>query len=179
MRLISGLLSLVLLAGCGTVAAPPEGEAVSIQKLLSDTNGRPYECFGYDQETDSCAALAKRKVRGNTLGYNMSVLVPGPNRKAVKINVELDFQIVDGRYCGNYKRAEITSEGDLTPAQRSLLEELLLAELLMMGDFCEGYLQTPSGAYYSVTSDRVGQVYWDSSVPVAFFSNPKKLRLKP
>ncbi|MEO0944712.1 MAG: hypothetical protein AAFY06_07690 [Pseudomonadota bacterium] len=177
MRLIAGLFSLALLASCGTVSAPPEGEAVSIQKLLSDTNGRPYECFGYEEETDSCAAIAKRVVRGNTLGYNMSVLVPGPNWQAVKVNIDLDFQIVDGRYCGNYKQAEITSEGNLTPAQRSLLEELMLAELLMMGDFCEGYLQTPSGTYYSVTSDRLGQVYWDSSVPVAFFARPKKLRL--
>lgn len=177
MRLISSLFSLVLLAGCGSVVAVPEGETVSIQKLISDTNGRPYECFGYDVATDSCAALAKRQVRGDQLSYDMTVLVSGPNSDAVKVNIDLDFQIVDGRYCGNYKRAEISSDGDLTPAQSSLLEELLLAELIRLGDFCEGYLQTPSGAYYSVTSDRLGRVYWESSVPVVFFSRPKKLRL--
>ena len=177
MRLISGLLSLVLLAGCGSAVVIPEGETVSIQKLLSDTNGRPYECFAYDVGTDSCAAIAKRQVRGDKIAYDMAVLVTGPNSDAVKVSIDLDFQIVDGRYCGNYKRAEISAEGNLTPAQSSLLEELLLAELLQLGDFCEGYLRTPSGAYYSVTSDRLGRVYWESSVPVVFFSRPKKLRL--
>ncbi len=176
MRLIKSLSALVLLAACGAPAMPV-GEPVTIQKMLSDTRGRPYECVNYDVQSDTCEGIALRKVRGDRISYDVSMLIPGPNRDTVKVKIAADFKIEGGRYCGNLARADIRTEGRLTPAQRSLLEEIFLAELISIGDVCGLYIRDSSGRYTSVTTDRSGRVMRDGVEPVQFFSRPKRLRV--
>lgn len=178
MRVLLGFAGLSVLVGCAATVVP-EGETIAIQKLLSDTQGRPYECASYDVGTDTCSGLAKRTVRGDQISFDVSVLVPGPNADAVKIKIGADFVIEGGRYCGNLSRADLRAEGDLSPAERSLLEELLLVELIRLGDVCGFYLRDASGGYNSVTTDRTGRVIPDGVEPVQFFAGPKTLRLEP
>ena len=177
MRRIFSLVAVGLLAACSAPVSVPIGETVSIQKLLSDTRGRPYECVNYDARTDSCEGIAKRQVRGDRIFYDVSMLVPGPNADTIKVKIGASFKIEGGRYCGNLSRADIRTEGRLPPAQRSLLEELFLAEMISMGDVCGLYVQDASGSYTSVTTDRQGRVLRDGVEPVEFFRGPKKLRL--
>ena len=110
MRRFLSLSALAFLTACAAPATMPSGEPVSIQKLLSDTRGRPYECVNYDAGTDTCEGIAKRKVRGNKISYDVSLLVPGPNADLVKVKIAADFQIEGGRYCGNLARADIRTE---------------------------------------------------------------------
>ena len=176
MRIFLSLFALALLAACASPTMP-SGEAVSIQKMLSDTRGRPYECVNYDPGSDTCEGIAKRKVRGDRIHYDVSMLVPGPNFDTVRVNIAADFKIEGGRYCGNLARADIRTEGRLTPGQRSLLEEVFLAEMISLGDVCGLYVRDSSGRYTSVTTDRAGRVMRDGVEPVWFFSRPKRLRL--
>jgi len=177
MRRILSVSALVFLAACGGSATVPSGEQVSIQKLLSDTRGRPYECVNYDAGSDSCEGIARRSVRGDRIHYDVALLVPGPNRDTVTVRIGAEFQIEGSRYCGSLARADIRTEGQLTPAQRSLLEEVLLAEMILMGDVCGTYVRDTAGRYTSVTTDRAGRVLRDGVEPVQFFRGPKKLRL--
>ena len=171
------LISALFLAACGAPTVMPSGEQVSIQKLLSDTHGKPYECINYDAGSDTCEGLAKRNVRGNRISYDAAFLVPGPNSDAVRVNVATDFRIEGARYCGNLVNADIRTEGRLTPAQKSLFEEVFLAEMISMGDLCGLYVKDGAGRYQSVTTDRAGRVMRDGVEPVVFFSQPKRLRL--
>lgn len=177
MRRILSLSVLAFLAACAAPTTMPSGEPVSIRKMLSDTSGRPYECVNYDAGTDTCEGIAKRKVRGDRIFYDVSMLVPGPNFDTVKVKIAADFKIEGGRYCGNLARADIRTEGRLTPGQRSLLEEVFLAEMISIGDVCGLYVRDSSGSYTSVTTDRAGRVMRDGVEPVQFFSRPKRLRL--
>ncbi len=179
MRGFLGVSALFLLVGCGGASPTvmPSGEPVSIQKLVSDTRGRPYECINYDPGSDSCEAIAKRQVRGDRISFDVSMLVPGPNADTVKVKIVADFRIEGGRYCGNLARADIRSEGNLTPSQRSLLEEVFLAEMISMGELCGLYVQDAAGGYTSVTTDRAGRVFEGGIEPVRFFSRPKRLRI--
>lgn len=173
----SGILALFVLAACAAPTVMPSGEPVSIQKMLSDTRGKPYECIKYDAASDSCEGIAKRRVRGNQIYYDVALLVPGPNFDTIKVNIGASFKIEGARYCGNLSRADIRTEGKLTPAQKSLLEEVFLAEMVSMGDVCGLYVRDGSGRYTSVTTDRAGRVMQDGVEPVLFFSRPKRLRL--
>lgn len=176
MRYFAGIFALLLTA-CGAPTVMPSGEPVSIQKMLSDTRGKPYECIAYDASSDTCEGIAKRRVRGDRIHYDVSMLIPGPNFDMVKVKIGASFRIEGGRYCGNLANADIRAEGKLTPAQKSLLEEVFLAEMISMGDLCGIYVRDSAGRYTSVTTDRSGRVMRDGVEPVQFFSGPKRLRL--
>lgn len=176
-RFFAGISALVLLAACGAPTVMPKGEPVSIQKMLSDTRGKPYECINYDSGSDTCEGIAKRRVRGDRIHFDVSMLVPGPNFDMIRIDIAAGFKIEGGRYCGTMANADIRTRGNLTPGQRSLLEEVVLAELLSMGHVCGHYVRDTSGRYTSVTTDRSGRVMRDGVEPVWFFSRPKRLRL--
>lgn len=181
MRLILGLFSLVLLAGCGAVPSSQgrlvEGETVAIQKLLTETRGRPYECFEYDGDTDTCSGLAKWTVRGDVIRFDLKLLAQGPALQPVTVNIAANFLIEGNRFCGNFKRADLRTEGKMTPAQKSLFDELFLVEMIMLGDICGSYVQESSGTYFSLTTDRSGRLLEDGVAPVQFFSRPKSLRM--
>ena len=164
-------------AGCTVAPSLPEGETVSISKMLTDTRGRPYECFNYDAATDSCEGIAKRRVTGDRIHFDVSMLVPGPKFDMIKISISASFKIEGARYCGNMRNAEITAKGDLNPAEKSVLEEVILAQMISLGDLCGAYVRGPSGAYTSVTTDREGRILPDGMDRVWFFDQPRKLRL--
>lgn len=176
MRYFIGIFALFLTA-CGAPTVMPSGEPVTIQKMLSDTRGRPYECINYDPSSDTCEWLSKVKVRGDRISFDGAMIFPGPNSEVIKLRVNASFKIEGGRYCGNLKNAEIRTEGDLTPAQRSLVEEVFLAQMISMGELCGTYVRDSAGRYTSVTTDRSGRVMQDGVEPVRFFSRPKALRL--
>ncbi|NNL72177.1 MAG: hypothetical protein HKP29_02320 [Silicimonas sp.] len=177
MRYFLGFIALSLLTACAAPTVMPDGQPVSINKMLADTRGKPYECINYHAGSDTCEGIAKRRVRGDRIYYDVALLVPGPRFDKVRVNISANFKIEGGRYCGNMKRADIQAVGRLTPAQKSLLEEVILAEMISMGDICGMYVKDASGRYTSVTTDRAGRVMRDGVEPVWFFSGPKKLRL--
>ena len=173
-RLFAIFAPILVLAAC---AAPmPRGEAVPIQKVLSDTRGKNYECYNYDAETDTCEVIARRKVRGDRISYSASMLIPGPNFDIIRMNMDADFRIEGGRYCGNMANADFEIEGKLSAGHRSLIEEVMLAELLTMGEVCGVYYRE-NGQYISVSTDRAGRVHRDGVDVVHFLKRPKKLRL--
>ena len=85
-RTLAKLIPILVLAACGT--ALPKGEAVPIQKVLSDTRGLPYECVNYDAASDSCAGIARRSVRGMHLcGLTSLALVVAARPAMIKLAV--------------------------------------------------------------------------------------------
>ncbi|NNE79605.1 MAG: hypothetical protein HKN18_04955 [Silicimonas sp.] len=175
-RFLAKFIPILVLAACGT--ALPRGEAVPIQKVLADTRGLNYECVNYDASTDSCEGLARRKVRGDRIYYDASFIFPGPNFDVIRMSMAADFRIEGGRYCGDMSDADIKIEGKLSAGQRSLIEEIMLAEMLSLGEVCGVYYRE-NGQYVSVTTDRAGRVLPDGVESVRFFKRPKQLRLMP
>ena len=162
------------LAGCGT--ALPKGEVEPIRKVLSDNRSLPFECVNYDAASDSCEGIVSRRVRGDRIFYEATALLPGPEFDLVRVRMNVDFTIEGSRYCGNMRNADLRFEGKLSPGERSLMQELVLAELISMGDVCGVYYRE-SGGYVSVTTDRAGRVVPHGVDSIHFFNRPKKLRL--
>jgi hypothetical protein len=175
-RYFAKFLPVFVLAACGM--AMPDGEIVPIQKILSDTRGLNYECVNYDAGSDTCEGIAHREVLGDRIFFDVSMIVPGPNFDIVQMQVSADFRIEGGRYCGDMSNADVRVEGELSAGQRSLIEEVVLAQLLSMGEVC-GLYYRENGEYVSITTDRAGRVLPDSVEIVRFFEHPKDLRLIP
>ena len=173
-RIACRAAALLTLAACGT--ALPKGEVEPIRKVLSDNRALPFECVTYDARTDSCRVLVTRRVSGERIRFEGVGLVQGPDSDLIRMKLMMDFRIEGSRYCGNMRNADIQLEGKLSPGERSLIEEVVLAELISMGDVCGVYYRE-GGGYLSVTTDRAGRVVPDGVDQVHFFKRPKKLRL--
>ncbi len=169
------LLSVVLagLTACGPTL--PDLEVEPIRKVLSDNSALPYECVNYDLRSDSCEGLVTRRVKGDRIYYEALALVPGPS-DPINMRLKVDFKIEDTRYCGHMRDADLAFDGTLTPGQRSLLQELLLAQLISYGDVCGAYFREGEG-YISVTTDRNGRLMPQGVETSHFFARPKPLRL--
>ena len=161
------------LASCGP--AVPDLQVEPIRKVLLDNSALPYECVNYDSRTDSCEGLVTRRVKGDRIYYEALALVPGP-AKPVNMRLKVDFQIEDARYCGDMRDADLVFEGALTPGQRSLMQELFLAQLISYGSICGSYFREGEG-YISITTDRDGRVTPQGVETSHFFARPKALRL--
>lgn len=164
----------LVLAACGT--ALPKGEIEPIRKVLSDNRSLPFECVNYDAASDSCGSIVSRRISGDRIFYEATALLPGPGVDLVRVKMNVDFKIEGSRYCGNMRNADLRLEGKLSPGQRSLMQELVLADLISMGDVCGVYYRE-GGGYVSVTTDRAGRVVPHGVESVHFFKRPKKLRL--
>ena len=181
MRRVFSICAVLVLSGCAVSVPEPEGERVHIKQVLRDTSGRPYECNNYDPETDSCEVISRRKVSGERIFYDVRFLMPPhPQRGGdpLPINLKAAFVIKGDRYCGNLSRSELKIEADLSPSDRSLMEELLIAGLVELGNVCGAYYRDDKG-YVGVSETLDGQIAPDSIDRIAFFPRPKRLRLEP
>ena len=168
-------LGFLTLAACASTSTLPTAELVPVKMVLSETRGQPYECLNYDAGTDSCEILSKNRVRGDTIKFETTAMFRGPQNETVQMRIIADFEIVGSLYCGDMADVEIEVKGDLSAGERSLLQELMLAEMIRTGEVCGAYFRE-SGQYLSVTTDGSGRIIPDSVDRVQFFKAPKRLR---
>ncbi len=166
-------LGLLILAACAPV---PKGEPVPIKLLFAENAQKPYECAEYDSRSNSCEAIAVRKVRGNRVEYRAEFIlprlpgVPGQGH----VTVRAPFQIEGDRYCGNFRRSDVRIKG-LPSSYATDLAIALKVELAKEGDICTRYYRDGAG-YVSVTTKRDGSPIRDGTGPVVFLTQPKALR---
>lgn len=173
MKKIVTLGVLILAAACAPV---PKGDPVPIKLLFAENARKPYECAEYDARSNSCEAIAVRKVRGNRVEYRAEFILPRlpgvPGQGRVTINAP--FRIEGDRYCGNFRRSDVKIKG-LPSSYATDLAIALKVELAKEGDICTRYYRDGSG-YVSVTTKRDGTPIRDGTGPVVFLSQPKALR---
>lgn len=164
---------LLLAAACAPV---PKGEPVPIKLLFAENAQKPYECAEFDARSNSCEALATRKVRGDRIDYRAEFILPrlpGVPGKG-HVTIDMPFQIEGDRYCGNFRRSNVRIKG-LPSSYATDLAIALKAELAKEGDLCTSYYRDGSG-YLSVTTRRDGSPIRDGTGVVVFLTQPKALR---
>lgn len=163
----------MLVASCAPV---PRGEPVPIKMLFAENAGKPFECAEYEASSNTCEALALRKVRGNRVEYRAEFIMPRlPGIPGIgKATIDVPFQIEGDRYCGNFRRSKVKITG-LPSSYATDLAIALKVELAKEGDICTRYYRDGAG-YLSVTTKRDGTPIRDGTGPVVFLSTPKALR---
>ncbi len=173
MKKIVTLGVLFLAAAC---APTPKGEPVPIKLLFAENAKKPYECAEFDARSNSCEALAVRRVRGDRVEYRAEFILPRlpgvPGQGHVTINAP--FKIEGNRYCGNFGRSDVKIKG-LPSSYATDLAIALKVQLAKEGDVCTSYYRDGAG-YLSVTTRRDGSPVRDGTGPVVFLTQPKALR---
>lgn len=172
--------ALFTLAACETPApSPPAGNVLPIKTVLAETKGRPYECSEYDPASDSCEALSRWRIIGNTVeAQTVFALNEGlPARITVVSRHTLS---ADGRICGLKGQPRIRVESDGSPEAERAIEELFTVLIAgALTEACGSYFRAQQG-YITEATDRAGQLLPDGRGTSRFFATPKKLRaLKP
>ncbi|MEL7152130.1 MAG: hypothetical protein AAGK71_15435 [Pseudomonadota bacterium] len=164
---------LMIVSSCAPV---PKGEPVPIKLVYGENAGKRFECFEYEASSDTCEALAMRKVRGNQVDYRADFIMPRlPGVPGIgKVTMSMPLLIEGDRYCGNFRQSDVKITG-LPSSYATDLAIALKVELAKDGDICTQYYHEDFG-YLSVTTKRDGTPIRDGIGRVVFVERPKALR---
>lgn len=173
MKKLLVLGAVLIAASCAPV---PRGEPVPIKMLFAENAGKPFECAEYEARSNTCEALAIRKVRGNRVDYRAEFIMPRlPGVPGIgKATIDVPFRIEGDRYCGTFRRSNVKITG-LPSSYATDLAIALKVQLSKEGDVCTRYYRNGAG-YLSVTTRRDGTPIRDGTGPVLFVERPKALR---
>lgn len=173
MKRLLVLCALLIVSSCAPI---PKGEPVPIKMVFGENAEKRFECYEYEASSNTCEALAMRKVRGDRIDYRAEFIMPRlPGVPGIgKVTMNMPLQIEGDRYCGNFRQSNVKITG-LPSSYATDLAIALKAELSKDGDVCTQYYREERG-YLSVTTKRDGTPVRDGIGRVVFVERPKALR---
>jgi len=169
------LLVCMFVAGCSTAPETTRGEVVPLKRILSEMRDKPYECFEYKARNDTCSAIAKRSVSGDTLRMEVEFLQFLRGRGTVTVHIDSSFKMGETSFCGRLADADIRAESTVIPPH--IIDEILedvKRRFERDGLQCNEYLLDSEGQFFSRSKDASGRVTGPAD-RVWFFSEPKRL----
>ena len=164
---------LALLTACAIT--PQAGSEVPLRKVLADHAGQ-FECIDYQAASDSCTALGRSRVEGDTVIE--TALYAFDEGLPAQVKVVSRHRFSGDSLCGLTAPVKITVTSEGTPQVNEAIKKLFAKAMNdSIPNLCTRYYRDGEG-YINVTTDLKGSVVPDSAIKSRFFDEQKNLRVK-
>lgn len=155
---------------------PERGAFLPFTEMLAENAGRPYGCFNYDTQSETCEAVERTTLSGDRWrGQGVAATFLG--NEVVHFNVRAQGTVENGLQCMDARDYSISIPRLEGFAGEREFVGLLEAAFAMMGSFCSSYYRMGDGVYYTESTRPDGSVIPDTEGTIRFFAEQPRLRV--